>query len=285
MSTSAMPRVSIGLPVRNGGALLKAAIRSLLDQSERNIEIIVSDNGSEDGSGEYLQSLARQDSRIHYFRQDPPLRAYDNFQFVLSHASAAYFMWAAHDDLRDLDFVAKLADELDRDSKAILAFGDLYTVTPNDNKPRRQAYPFATSSLGRLARIRKVSRLQCFYIYGLWRTNVVRGIPYAYCPWWPDLPMMLAASLMGHFSHVSGSGFYYYEAPKTGLDRAKYQDFQSTFNLAAAVLLLIRATYISCGQVGGRLVGIYAASLVAWKQIQGFPGFLWRRFASYSSIP
>jgi glycosyltransferase involved in cell wall biosynthesis len=263
--------------VRNGGALLEAAIHSLLDQSEQNIEIIVSDNYSEDGTGEYLLKLAQQDARIHYFKQDPPLRAYDNFQFVLSRARASYFMWAAHDDLRDLDFVAKLADELDRDKGAVLAFGDLCIITPNDKNGRLQPYPFSTAGMGRLARMKKVSQLQCFYIYGLWRSSILREIPYAYCPWWPDLPMMLSASFMGHFSHVNGPRFYYYDAPKTGLDRARYQDFQTTFNLTVAVLQLVLASHHSCRQVGGELVGLYAASLVVWKQILGFPGFLWRR--------
>lgn len=276
MSAVTSPRVSVGVPVRNGGEFLAAAMRSIVDQSERDIEIIVSDNASEDGTGEYVRKLAEHDPRIRYFRQDPPLSAYDNFHFVLSQARGRYFMWAAHDDSRDLDFVARLADQLDRDSEAVLAFGDLYIMTPDDKDGSRQLFPFSTAGLGRWARMKKVSRLQCFNIYGLWRTSVVRRVPYAYCSWWPDLPMMMSAAWIGHFSYVAGPRFYYFEIPKASLDRVKYQDFASRFNLTGAVLQLVGATYRSCSQVGGPFAGLIAAGLVLWKQVIGFPGFLGR---------
>ncbi len=277
MSAATTPRVSVGVPVRNGGEFLAVAMRSILEQSERDIEIVVSDNHSEDGTGEYVRKLAELDPRIRYFRQDPPLSAYDNFHFVLSQARGRYFMWAAHDDSRDLDFVARLADQLDRDSEAVLAFGDLYIVTPDDKEGRRQPYPFSTAGLGRWARMKKMSRLQCFNIYGLWRTSAVRRVPYAYCSWWPDLPMMMSAAYIGHFAHVAGPRFYYFEVPKASLDRVKYQDFASRFNLTGAVLQLVGATYRSCSQIGGPFAGLHAAALVLWKQIVGFPGFLGRR--------
>jgi len=277
VSAQTIPRVSVGLPVRNGGEFLAAAMRSIIDQSERNIEIIVSDNGSEDSTGEYVLKLAERDHRIRYFRQDPPLSAYDNFRFVLSQARGQYFMWAAHDDSRDLDFVARLADQLDRDSEAVLAFGDLYIVTPDDKVGRMQPFLFSTDGLGRMARMRKVSRLQCFNIYGLWKTSAIRRVPYAYCSWWPDLPMMMSAAWIGHFSYVAGPRFYYFEIQKANIDRVKYQDFAGHFNLPVAVLQLVGATYRSCSQVGGPAVGLLAAGLVFWKQVVGSPGFLARR--------
>ncbi|MDS4016640.1 MAG: glycosyltransferase family A protein [Candidatus Accumulibacter sp.] len=269
--------MSIGVPVRNGGNFLAVAMRSVIDQSERDIEIIVSDNGSDDGTGECVLKLAEHDPRIRYFRQDPPISAYDNFHFVLSQARGRYFMWAAHDDSRDLDFVARLADRLDQDGDAVLAFGDLYIVTPDDKVGRMQPFPFSTAGLGRWRRMKKVSRLQCFNIYGLWRTSAIRRVPYAYCSWWLDLPMMMSAAWLGHFAYVAGPRFYYFEIPKTNLDRAKYQDFASRFNLPGAVLQLVGATYRSCSQVGGPAAGLLAAGLVFWKQVVGLPGFLARR--------
>lgn len=273
----AAPRVSVGVPVRNGGKYVEAAIQSIVSQTERDIEIIISDNGSNDGSERYLQSLPESDARIRYFRQEPALRAYDNFRFVLAQAHGRYFMWAAHDDSRDLDFVDRLADQLDKDEDAVLAFGDLYIVTPDDEVGRMQPFPFSTTGLSRWGRMKKVSRLQCFNIYGLWRTSALRRVPYAYCAWWPDLPMMMSAAWIGHFAYVSGPRFFYFEIPKASLDRVKYQDFASRFNLPAAVLELVGATYRSCSQVGGPLTGLIAAWLVFWKQVVGFPGFLWRR--------
>lgn len=270
------PRVSIGMPVRNGGIMLSAAIQSLTNQSERDIEIIVSDNCSDDGTSEYVLKLADQDPRIRYFRQDRPLRWYDNSLFVLAQSRGRYFMWAAHDDTRDLEFVARLADRLDHDGDAVLAFGDVYIVTPYDKIGRLHSYPFSTAGLCRWRRMKKVSRLQCFYIYGLWRTSAIRRVPYAYCPWWPDLPIMMSAACLGHFCYVSGPRFYYFETTKSSIERVNSQDFETRFNLPAAVLQLISATYLSCSQVGGPATGMLAAGLVFWKQVVGLPGFLTR---------
>lgn len=272
------PKVSIGFPIRNGGQLLARALRSVLEQTEQNFEIIISDNGSDDGSSEFLQAAAAADGRIRYIRQDPPIRAYDNFHFVLRQARGEYFMWVAHDDTRDVDYVARMMAALERDPEAVLAFGDLSIITLEDSIGQNKPFHFQTTNMGRLARLSKLSRLQCYYIYGLWRTAAIRRVPYAYCTWWPDLPMMLAAAVLGTFIHVPGTRFNYLETPKSNLQRVKTQDFTAQFNLLLGVTGLVRATYVACAGVGGFLTGIYSVALVLLKQAINLPGFLYRRF-------
>lgn len=279
LSAMLLPRVSIGVPVRNGGELFVHAVQSVLNQTEQRLEIIISDNASTDGTADYIRHLARCDPRIRIFHQDPPISAYDNFHFVLSKAASPYFMWAAHDDRRDPNFVAKLADKLDACPEAILAFGDLQIIAPGDHQGWPQPFMFSTVGLGRLARLTKASSLQCFHIYGLWRTEALRRIPYAYCSWWADLPMMMAAAWMGIFAYVPGTRFYYYEVIKSSAERVKCQDHTSSFLLPVAVLQMVAATFSSCCQIGGPLAGVCSASLVLTKQIARLPGYLSRRLA------
>ncbi len=274
-----VPRVSIGFPIRNGGDMLAAALRSVQNQTERGIEIIVSDNCSDDGSRELLEAVANSDCRIRYFRQDPAIRAYDNFHFVLAQARGEYFMWAAHDDTRDADFVERLVVALEADLNAVLAFGDLNIVTPDDPGGKVMAFPFQTADQGRMGRMAKLSRLQCYYIYGVWRTVAIRRVPYAYCAWWPDLPMMLAAATIGTFVHVPGTRFNYFEVSKNNLDRVKRQDYGARFSLPIGVAGLVAATYKACKDAAGVPLGIYAASLVVLKQAINLPGFIYRRIA------
>ena len=273
----ARPKVSIGFPIRNGGDLLEGALRSVLQQTEQDLEIIVSDNGSNDGSSELLKKFAAEDNRIRYTCQDPPVRAYDKFHYVLGQARGEFFMWAAHDDTRDPDFIARLLAALERDPTAVLAFGDLNIVTPEDSLGMIMPFSFQTAGMGRLARLAKLSRLQCYYIYGLWRTVAIRRVPYAYCAWWPDLPMMLSAAVLGTFIHVPGTRFHYLEFPKSNLDRVKNQDFSARFNLPFGVAGLVRATYRACAGVGGALIGLYCVALVILKQAINLPGYLYRR--------
>ena len=46
------PRVSVGMPVYNGDNFLAEALDSLLAQTYRDFELIISDNGSTDGTAE-----------------------------------------------------------------------------------------------------------------------------------------------------------------------------------------------------------------------------------------
>lgn len=56
--------ISVIVPVYNGEAYLEACLKSICRQSYRNLEIIVVDDGSRDGSVELIRRLAAEDSRI-----------------------------------------------------------------------------------------------------------------------------------------------------------------------------------------------------------------------------
>ncbi|HYR10581.1 MAG TPA: glycosyltransferase [Longimicrobium sp.] len=59
-----MPTVSIVLPTYNRLALLREAVDSVRAQTFGDWELIVADDGSDDGTGEYLDALAGEDPRI-----------------------------------------------------------------------------------------------------------------------------------------------------------------------------------------------------------------------------
>lgn len=58
--------VSIYVPTKNRLASLNVAVDSVLKQSHQNIELIVVNDGSEDGTHEYLETLSKNDSRVKY---------------------------------------------------------------------------------------------------------------------------------------------------------------------------------------------------------------------------
>ena len=64
MTAAASPEVSVVLPVRNGMPFLPAAVDSLLHQTFRNFELLVIDDGSTDGTADYLRGLADHRVRV-----------------------------------------------------------------------------------------------------------------------------------------------------------------------------------------------------------------------------
>jgi glycosyltransferase involved in cell wall biosynthesis len=114
--------VSVGMAVYNGQPFLLSAIESVLQQSYADFELIISDNASTDESTRAIcEAIAMRDRRVRYIRQPTNVGAAANFRFVLDEACGDYFMWAAHDDLRDSSCLARLVEALSRNSRAVLA--------------------------------------------------------------------------------------------------------------------------------------------------------------------
>ncbi len=67
MNLIASPVVSVLLPVYNGAAHLRNSVRSILRQTYHNFELIVIDDGSNDGSSSVLDEF--DDSRLRFYAQ------------------------------------------------------------------------------------------------------------------------------------------------------------------------------------------------------------------------
>ncbi|MGH7495306.1 MAG: glycosyltransferase family 2 protein [bacterium] len=117
-----MPLVSIGLPVYNGENFLDEAIYSILAQTCKDFELIISDNASTDGTPEICRAYAAQDARIRYYRQASNRGAIANFNFVFERAAGRYFKWAAHDDVIAPTFLECCVQVLEHRPESVLCF-------------------------------------------------------------------------------------------------------------------------------------------------------------------
>ncbi len=114
--------LSIGMPVFNDATFLPAALDSLLNQSFKNFEFIISDDQSTDGSADICKDYALRDNRIKYIRQTENIGISANMKFLLNESVGKYFMWAANDDIWSLDFITELVNALEGNHTAIVAF-------------------------------------------------------------------------------------------------------------------------------------------------------------------
>jgi len=112
------PKVTIGLPVRNGARTLDRALTSLRAQTERDIEILVADNASTDETVAVAERHGAADPRVRIHRHPSNVGITANFEFVLRRARGRYFAWAAHDDVWDAAFLETLVGALEADGSA-----------------------------------------------------------------------------------------------------------------------------------------------------------------------
>ena len=128
MSVDTQPLVSIGMPIFNEERFLEGSLESLRRQDYPNIEILVSDNASTDGTGEIARRIANADPRVSYQRCDENIGVAANFRYVQENASGRYFMWAAGHDEWSEDLVTQSVAALEANRDAAIAFATSHWI-------------------------------------------------------------------------------------------------------------------------------------------------------------
>jgi glycosyltransferase involved in cell wall biosynthesis len=113
------PRVSVGVPVRNGERFLTRQLDSLLAQDFRDFEIVISDNGSTDQTEAICRGYAAADSRIRYHRSDEDRGLAWNHNRTFELSRAPFFKWAAYDDEHEPTYLSKAMAVLERDESVV----------------------------------------------------------------------------------------------------------------------------------------------------------------------
>lgn len=89
-------KVSIVMPTYNRLAYLKEALASVMEQTWTDWELVISDDGSTDGTREYLKSLT--DPRIKVFLQPSHLGQFGQFNFLIEKSSSSLVQILCDDD-------------------------------------------------------------------------------------------------------------------------------------------------------------------------------------------
>lgn len=92
------PSVTIAIPTYNRRAKLRRAVESALRQTHRDLEVVVSDDASTDGTDTELQALAGSDARLRVVRQLRNKGMVANLDAVLGLATGGHVMLLSDDD-------------------------------------------------------------------------------------------------------------------------------------------------------------------------------------------
>ncbi len=123
-------KVDILLATYNGEKYIKEQIDSILNQTYKNISLIISDDSSTDNTANILKEYEKNDKRITLFLQKKNLGSNKNFEFLLSKISNDYYMFSDQDDVWNKDKVEICINEVLKNN-ADLVFTDLEIVDEN----------------------------------------------------------------------------------------------------------------------------------------------------------
>ncbi|MEM1190835.1 MAG: glycosyltransferase family 2 protein [Pseudomonadota bacterium] len=126
--SDAAPTLSVGLPVYNGGKWIGEAIQSIVEQSFTDLELIISDNASDDETEEICREAVSKDSRIRYYRNTENIGQFANFDRVFELSRGEFFKWAADSDFCLEGFLESCMDVLQANDDAVLTYTQAYLL-------------------------------------------------------------------------------------------------------------------------------------------------------------
>lgn len=144
----ANPLVSICIPTRNRARSLRESLKSICAQTYSPLDILISDNASEDSTESVCRELAAADSRIRYVRHAANIGLHGNHNFCMDAARGEYFCIFHDHDNRDVRIVAEYVSFLESHPGVGVVCSDWTLVDDSDSEIGVRDYPVETVTPG-----------------------------------------------------------------------------------------------------------------------------------------
>jgi glycosyltransferase involved in cell wall biosynthesis len=257
------PKVSIGLPVRNGARYLEQSLDALLAQSFTDFELIISDNASTDSTTAICKSYAARDPRIRFLRQADNIGSAANHNEVFRRARGKYFKWASDDDLYDPDLIRRCVEILETRSEVVVAHCWDAVIDETGQIIDRPEYVLDTASSDPVARLRSLLFVSGGNdIYGVIRTGVMRRTHLHGSYHNADRTFVAELALYGPFQQVPDVLYYRRDhAARTSRRNTGVRSRAAILDPARASRLRHPMVRIGAEYVAGYLAAIWRAPL------------------------
>ncbi|MCA0255493.1 MAG: glycosyltransferase [Proteobacteria bacterium] len=171
-----MARVTIGIPVYNGEAMIGECLDSILAQSFTDYHVVICDNASTDRTAEICNYYASKDSRISIISSEVNVGHEANFRKAFSFCQTEYFCWRADDDYATENFLDSMIAALDANPDCNLAAPTVVTrISETEYTPTTSAAIFSKNNT-----IKEIGSSLFNYhasiFYGVWRTQHLKDI-------------------------------------------------------------------------------------------------------------
>lgn len=139
------PLVSIVTPAYNHAPYIEATIRSVLDQDYPNLEYIIVDGGSTDGSVEIIRRFS---DRLAWWVSEPDKGQTDAINKGFARARGSILAWLNSDDTYEPGAIADAVQSLLEHPAAAMVYGDTNFI--NENGQITGHFPAAQTDYARL---------------------------------------------------------------------------------------------------------------------------------------
>jgi glycosyltransferase involved in cell wall biosynthesis len=120
------PRLSICIATLNRARFLKETLDSILGQANDEVEVVIVDGASSDGTESIVQGLQQRFPCIRYIRRERAMGVDRDFDAAVQHANGSYCWLLCDDDLLKPGAVAKVLSETRRGHSLLVLNADVW---------------------------------------------------------------------------------------------------------------------------------------------------------------
>ena len=171
--------VSVIISVYNDKMYLQRAFDSVRGQSYRNLEVIVVDDCSTDGSGEFCDEYCKQDARFRVIHHEKNTGVSGPRNTGLKHAKGDYIYFLDSDDYIHVEAIEALVGAIKETGLELSAFDYVKTDLPNaDIHSPRKRMPIESVPTKQMAfeMLSKVDRRWCVVWNKLYKRTLIDGL-------------------------------------------------------------------------------------------------------------
>ncbi len=132
--------VSIAIATYNGEKFLQEQLDSIINQTYENLEIIISDDCSTDGTIELIQQYKDQDKRITFYQNEKNLGFVKNFEKAISFCNGEYIALSDQDDIWKSNKIEVYLNQIEEN---ILIYSNAIVIDKDSNESGKKLFPDA----------------------------------------------------------------------------------------------------------------------------------------------
>ena len=248
-----MALVTIGIPVYNEEKHLDETIRSALAQDFKDIEIVISDNGSTDKSVEIIKKYCNIDKRIKAIYKERNMGPRANFHSLLDNTRSKYSVLLGAHDLFLPNYISEAVAFLESNPDYVMAYPQSKLVDGNEDKLGYADSDIDTFGLDVGQRMKKTAAnlFWCTCFHGVFRTDIVRKLPTLQIRG-SDHLFLYAAAYHGHIHFIQKLGILRRESrqetpemiEKRRIDAGNYRETGSRFYNSWSVTAMEHVMFI-----------------------------------------